>query len=43
MGLRRVELIAERPLSRSDWVMHGPAGTRVEGLSIDDVTSLWSA
>lgn len=41
LGLRRVELIAERPLSRGDMVMHGPSGTRVEGLSADDVAALW--
>jgi len=39
--LRRVEVVAERPLSQGDIMMHGPSGTRVEGLSLDEVATLW--
>ena len=40
--LRRVEVIAERRSApRKAVTMHGPAGTRIEGLSLDDAAELW--
>jgi len=39
--LRRVEVIAERPLRASKLTLHGPAGTRIENMSLDEVTELW--
>ena len=39
--LRRVEVIAERPLSSRAVTVHGPAGTRIEGLQLDEVAELW--
>jgi hypothetical protein len=40
LQLRRVEVIAERPLA-DKVTLHGPAGTRIENLSLDEVTELW--
>lgn len=40
MQLRRVEVIAERPLT-GKVTLHGPAGTRIENISLDEVTELW--
>ena len=41
--LRRVEVVSEKPGKLAKTVtIHGPAGTRVEGLSLDEVASLWS-
>lgn len=40
--LRRVEVIAERPLPSRAVTVHGPARTRVEGLQLDELAELWS-
>ena len=42
--LRRVEVVKEKPLARakSRVTMHGPAGTRIEDLNLDDAAALWS-
>ncbi len=41
-ALRRVEVIAERPTPRGGSLsMRGPAGTMVDGLSVDDVVKIW--
>ena len=39
--LRRVEVIAERPLTTRTVTVHGPAETRIEGLELDEVVALW--
>lgn len=39
--LRRVELVAERPVLEARLTMHGPNGTRIEDLSFDDALELW--
>ena len=39
--LRRVEVVAESAPSARVVTVHGPAGTRVDGLSLDEVTTLW--
>lgn len=40
-GLRKVEVIAERSLSTKRLTVHGPAGTRIDHLELDDVVALW--
>ena len=41
--LRRVEVTSEKvPAPKKSVTVHGPAGTRVDGLSLDDVATLWS-
>lgn len=39
--LRRVTVVAEKSPSEKEVTMHGPAGTRVEDLTLDEVASLW--
>ena len=38
--LRRIEVVAERPLAAKVTV-HGPAGTRIENISLDEAAELW--
>lgn len=38
-ALRVVEVIDERPIETV--TVHGPSGTRVEGLTLDEVAELW--
>lgn len=41
-ALRRVQIISERPLAPERRVtLRGPAGTAVDGLSLDEVAELW--
>ena len=44
--LRRVEVVSEKPKkpkrAESSVTMHGPAGTRINGLSLDEAAALWS-
>jgi hypothetical protein len=39
--LRRIEIVAERPIFEARLTMHGPKGTRIEDLSFDDALELW--
>ena len=40
--LRRVEVVSEKAKKPAKSVtMHGPAGTRIEGLNLDDAAALW--
>jgi len=41
--LRRVEVVSEKPRkpAKTSVTMHGPAGTRIEGLNLDDAAALW--
>ena len=39
--LRRVEVVSETPLLTSLLTVHGPAGTRIEGLTSDELVELW--
>jgi hypothetical protein len=43
--MRRVEVVSERTTARekknSTVSMHGPAGTRIDGLSLEEVATLW--
>jgi hypothetical protein len=39
--LRRVKVLAERPVSGRKVTMHGPAGTRIEDLDLDEAAALW--
>lgn len=40
--LRQVEVVSETPLpARRMVTLHGPAGTRIEGVSLDEVAELW--
>ena len=39
--LRRVEVIAARPIAEGRFTMHGPAGTRMDELTLDDAAELW--
>lgn len=39
--LRRVTVVAEKASSEKTVTMHGPAGTRIEGLTLDEVAALW--
>jgi transposase-like protein len=42
--LRRVEVVKEKAKTprAARVTMHGPAGTRIEGLNLDEVAALWS-
>lgn len=41
--LRRVEVVAEKARApRRTVAVHGPAGTRIDALSLDEVAALWS-
>jgi hypothetical protein len=40
--LRQVRVVKEKATAASSsHTMHGPAGTRVEGLSVEEIASLW--
>lgn len=39
--LRRVKVVSEKAVSGRTVTLHGPAGTRIEGLGLDDVAALW--
>lgn len=39
--LRRVKVASEKPVVSEAVTMHGPAGTRIDGLSLDDAAALW--
>ena len=39
--LRRVEVAFEKASAERTLTVHGPAGTRVDGLSLDEVAALW--
>ena len=39
--LRRVKVVSERTSPGMKVTMHGPAGTRIEDLGLDDVAALW--
>ena len=41
--LRRVKVVSKKPNARSKTsvTMHGPAGTRIEGLNLDEAAALW--
>ena len=39
--LRRVKVVSEKPVSGRRVTLHGPAGTRIEDLDLDDVAALW--
>jgi len=40
--LRQIQVVSERPTQpRGALLMRGPAGTCVEGLSVDDIAAIW--
>lgn len=39
--LRRVQVVSEKVETGSEVTMHGPAGTRIDGLTLDAVATLW--
>lgn len=39
--LRRVKVVTEKPATTKVVTLHGPAGTRVDGLNLDEVAAVW--
>ncbi len=39
--LRRVEVVSEEAVASRTVTLQGPAGTRIDGLSLDEVAALW--